>query len=108
MLSHHLPCISVPQAVKASNTIPQQSLAYILTISGNLSHCLSKYKGKVLLENELKQDAIKDREVISVQLISQPLEKCGLLGRKHFAVEVVSIRYLDPTAVAAPYSFNGI
>lgn len=55
----------------------------------------------MLLENELKQDAIKDREVISVQLISQPLEKCSLLGRKHFAVEVVPIRNLNPTAVAA-------
>lgn len=41
---HPLSCISVPQAVKASKAMPQQSLTCILTMSGSLSRCLSRCK----------------------------------------------------------------
>ena len=77
------PCISVPQAVHASKAMPQQSLTCILTMSGSLSHCLSRCRRTELSESELEQDAVKYDKVVPVQLISQPLKKRSLLGSKH-------------------------
>ena len=61
-----------------------------------------------LSESELEQDAVEYNKVISVQLISQPLKKRSLLGSKGLAVEIVSIRNLDPATVATPHRLNGI
>ena len=68
--SHPPPCISVPQAVHASKAMPQQSLTCILTMSGSLSHCLSRYRRRELSESELEQDAVEYDKVVPVQLIS--------------------------------------
>lgn len=62
----------------------------------------------MLSESELEQDAVKRNEVVSVQLISQPLKKRSLLGSKHLAVEIVSVCDLDSATVAASHSLNGI
>ncbi len=102
------PCISVPQAVHASKAMPQQSLTCILTMSGSLSHCLSRCRRTEFSESELKQDAVENDAVFSVQLIPQPLEKRSLLGCKNIAVEIISIRNPDPASITSADSFNRI
>ena len=77
-------------------------------MSGILSHCLSRCRRTELSESELEQDAVKYDKVVPVQLISQPLKKRSLLGSKRLAIEVVSVRNLNPAAVAAPHRLNGI
>ena len=84
------------------------SLTCILTMSGSLSRCLSRCRRTELSESELEQDAVKYDKVVPVQLISQPLKKRSLLGSKRLAIEVVSVRNLNPAAVAAPHRLNGI
>ena len=59
-------------------------------------------------KSKLKQDTVEDNEVVSVQLISQPLEERGLLGSKRFAVEIVSFRNFDPAAITASHGLNRI
>lgn len=100
--------IPVPQAVLASIAIPQQSLTCILTMSGSLSHCLSRCRRTEFSESELKQDAVENDAVFSVQLIPQPLEKRSLLGCKNIAVEIISIRNPDPASITSADSFNRI
>lgn len=73
-----------------------------------LSHCLSRCRRAERSESELEQDAVKNDTVFSVQLIPQPLEECCLLRSKCLAVEIVSLRNLDPATVASPHRLNGI
>lgn len=77
-------------------------------MSGGLSHCLSRCRKAELSESELEQDAVKNDTVFSVQLIPQPLEERSLLRSKCLAVEIVSLRNLDPATVASPHRLNGI
>lgn len=83
------------------------SLAYWLWAGA----CPTVYQGTrgiELSESELEQDAVEDDAIFSVQLIPQPLEKRSLLRSKRLAVEIVSVRNLNPATVAAPHCLNGI
>lgn len=108
MRSRLLSYIPVPQAVLASIAIPQQSLTCILTMSGSLSHCLSRCKRTEFSESELEQDAVEYNKVVSVQLISQPLKKRSLLRSERPSIEEESICNLNPATIAAPHRLNGI
>ena len=108
MQSHLLPYIPTPQAVYVSRAMPQQSLTCILIMRRNLSHCFPRCKGWVMSKSKLKQDTVEDNEVVSVQLISQPLKECGLLESKCFSVEIVSFRNFDPAAITASHGLNRI
>ena len=87
--------------------MPQQSLTCILTMSRILSCCLSRYRGWAS-GRELEDDAVDRVKVVTGQRTAQSDQKLDLLLVERSAVGAVIIRNLDPSAVAAANSFNGV
>ena len=83
MRTRLLSCIPVPQAVLASIAIPQQSLTCILTMSGSLSHCLSRYIGCVS-GSKLDENAVHGKRFTLYQKIFRRLDlaPCPSLYKK--------------------------
>ena len=75
--------IPVPQAVLASIAIPQQSLTCILTMSGSLSHCLSRCIGCVS-GSKLDENAVHGKRFTLYQKIFRRLDlaPCPSLYKK--------------------------
>ena len=99
--------IPVPQAVLASIAIPQQSLTCILTMSGSLSHCLSRCIGCVS-GSKLDENAVHGIKVITYKLVCQLCEKGDLLCVKASVIEIITIRDFNAPTITAPNRFKRV
>ena len=107
MRSRLLSYIPVPQAVLASIAIPQQSLTCILTMSGSLSHCLSRCIGCVS-GSKLDENAVHGIKVITYKLVCQLCEKRDLLCVKASVIEIITIRDFNAPTITAPNRFKRV
>ena len=106
MFAGLLSYIPVPQAVLASIAIPQQSLTCILTMSGSLSHCLSRYIGCVS-GSKLDEDAVERIKVIPDKMFPLPDQQRDLSRIERPVMEIISIRNSHTPAVTTE-GFDGI